>query len=159
MLPVVITLTHSTLLYYSSSYRLSSLNLSRCSIDSINFTSAAAAGGFAHVVTLNIRENNLSSWLDVVQLRKLPSLRELNLKGNPLLASLDDLTSCHLTIVRLPHLTKANNAVITRDIMKEAEKYYINKFYSQYQTADETWFQLHPTFQQILESKWVGHQK
>lgn len=131
--------------------RLSSLNVSGCSIDSINFTSVS--GGFDHLVTLNIRENNLSSWLDVVQLRKLPSLRELNLKENPLIASLDGLTACHLLIVRLPNLTKINNSVINKDTMKEAEKYYINKFYSQYQLADETWLQLHPTFQQILESK------
>ena len=132
-------------------YRLSNLNLSHCAIDSIKFTSNSPQ--FPHLVTLNIRENNLSSWLDVAELQKLPSLKELNLKGNPLLASLEDLIACHLILVRLPKLTKINNADITRETIKEAEKYYVNKFYNEYESANEEWFRLHPTYKEILESK------
>lgn len=105
------------------------------------------------MVTLNVRENNLSSWLDVVQLQVLPSLKELNFKGNPLLSSLEDLIACHLILVRLPNLAKINNANITKETLKEAEKYYINTFYGEYESAKDEWFILHPTFKAILESK------
>lgn len=132
-------------------YRLRNLNLSHCAIDSIKFTSNSPQ--FPHLVTLNVRENNLSSWLDVVQLQKLPSLKELNFKGNPLLSSFEDLTACHLILVRLPKLTKVNNADITRETLKEAEKYYVNTFYTEYESANEEWFRLHPTYKDILERK------
>ena len=113
---------------------------------------ATEAPLFARLEKLNLSRNQLQSWVDVAELRRLPALQDLNLKGNPIFASCTDYAAAfNLVLGRVPRLLKLNGEQVTEDLYHEAEKYYVKVAFKESRLKDPDFEAANPRFQQLLQ--------
>lgn len=107
-------------------------------------------------------ENQLQSWRDIAELNKLKSLKELNVKNNPITAvnCMEDYEAIvNLVIARVSGLTKVNHEEISEGIEKEAAKFYVKKYYLDYhKNGNQEWHLTHPRWSELIESKLLSLQ-
>ena len=112
---------------------------------------------FPNLKKLNVSSNKLDCWIDVVELRKLPSLTDLNLKGNPILTHDSDYAAAFNQVLgRLAGLVKLNGEQLTPEMYREAEKYYLkcaHKEFIEFPVSGEVkdFTSLHPRYHELVE--------
>ncbi|XP_033119561.1 tubulin-specific chaperone cofactor E-like protein [Anneissia japonica] len=85
---------------------------------------------FPELKCLNISKTGLSEWNELEKLRKLPKLREIRLKGIPLLDGLSDTHRRQHTIARLPMITILNGSSVGDSERVAAERAFLRFFLS-----------------------------
>lgn len=111
---------------------------------------------FAALKKLNLSGNQLDSWIDVSELRRLTGLQEVNLKGNPLITRHTDYASVFNQVLgRLSGLVKLNGEQVTEEMYREAEKYYLKLAFkdSRRHDTEKDFAALHPRFRDLLQSE------
>lgn len=111
---------------------------------------------FTSLKKLNVSHNRLDSWIDVAELRHLKALSDLNLKGNPVITGgADYAASFNLVLGRLSGLVKLNGEVVTEEMYREAEKYYVKvAFKESTRKGSEQEFEAsHPRFKDLMQSQ------
>lgn len=111
---------------------------------------------FPALKKLNLSGNELDSWIDVSELRRLTGLQEVNLKGNPLITRHTDYASTFNQVLgRLSGLVKLNGEQVTEEMYREAEKYYLKLAFkeSMQRDSEKDFAALHPRFRDLLQSK------
>lgn len=138
---------------------LKELLLSDCQISSIFFEADVErkTNLFQSLEQLSLAGNQLKIWRDIAELNKLKSLKDLNVKNNPVTAvnCMEDYEAIvNLVIARVSGLTKVNHEEISDGIEKEAAKYYVKKYYLDYHNSENhEWHLNHPRWSELIESK------
>ena len=107
---------------------LVSLNVSENSLGEIHVKENAEEGDeFPNLEHLNLMECCVDDWQSIESLQHLPKLKELRIKGCPVYMrkSLTEKQQRHLTVARLPNLTKLNGSPIEEDEREDAERMFI----------------------------------
>lgn len=141
-------------------YSLSELLLSDCQIKSIFFEAVDGnkTNLFQSLKKLSLAGNQLESWRDIAELNKLKTLKDLNVRYNPVTAvnAIEDYESIvNLVIARVSGLTKVNHEEISEAIENEAAKFYVKKYYFEYHNKSNPseWSLHHPRWSELIESK------
>ena len=81
---------------------------------------------FAHLSTISLSRNSISSWESINELNRLQSLRQLNMKGNPIDGGMATFENWgHKVVARIAELTHLNRVKIDRFDRRGAEIDYL----------------------------------
>ncbi|XP_003745338.1 tubulin-specific chaperone E [Galendromus occidentalis] len=137
--------------------KLRELYLNGCKIEEISFPTGA--GGktelFPKLERLEVTNNKISSWKSVAELEKLASLRTLRVNGNPITHG--NFEDVFYDIIGRLSVGNINRMDVSKDTRKEAELYYLRKYFPEYQRLREgenhrcEFLQSHPRFQKLLD--------
>jgi len=105
---------------------LVSLNLSENPLQRITIDSNCDRE-FCELERLNVMETKIDNWESIDNLRNLPKLTELRIKGSPIYSgkSLTEKQHRLLTVARLPKLIKLNASPIEDEEREDGERMYI----------------------------------
>lgn len=145
----------------SATHRLRELSVSECKIEIISFEGMDAGCLFTSLKKLNLSHNLMDSWIDVAELRQLSALNDLNLKGNPVITGgADYAASFNLVLGRLSGLVKLNGELVSEEMYREAEKYYVKVAFreSTRQGSEKEFEASHPRFKDLLQSEFPPFQ-
>ncbi|XP_074598169.1 tubulin-binding cofactor E isoform X2 [Brevipalpus obovatus] len=133
---------------------LECLQLVGCSIESIILPSMKG-DFFPSLKHLDLKNNNINSWRDIVLLDRLPSLQELIIRGNPIYESFHHDHSFNMVLSILGRLQVLNRQQITKSLRKEGEIYYLRSLFTVYleakKTDGEKFYAENPRYLEILE--------
>lgn len=143
------------------SFRLISLEclmLNDCALESVSFDAVVSHKTtlFPNLKELQLKANNLRSWVDIGELNKLPALEILNVKANPVIDEQDDYeVAFNYVIVRIGGLKVLNREMVSDNVRKEASIYYYKKFYDEWSAKKDNseFVKEHPRFETILSRK------
>lgn len=139
-----------------AAHSLRELSISECKIEIISFEEMDTGCLFTSLKKLNVSHNLLDSWIDVAELRHLTALNDLNLKGNPILTTgADYAASFNLVLGRLSGLVKLNGELVSEEMYREAEKYYVKVAFkdSTRQGSEKEFEASHPRLKDLLQSE------
>uniref|UniRef100_A0A3Q2YUT6 Tubulin-specific chaperone E n=1 Tax=Hippocampus comes TaxID=109280 RepID=A0A3Q2YUT6_HIPCM len=112
--------------------RLEQLIMSDTGFSAVHFPDAAPGAQtsmFASLEKLNLNRNQISEWGVIDELSKLPSLRQLWCRGNPLAsADRNPRTANQMLVAKLPHLLVLNGSDVTPQERRGAECDYLKMF-------------------------------
>ncbi|OQR75830.1 tubulin-specific chaperone E-like [Tropilaelaps mercedesae] len=140
--------------------KLRELFLNGCRLQGISFPSPPGrpTEQFANLERLEVAGNLLNSWRSIAELEKLIALRMLRVNGNPVMETAGSFDEVFNEILcRLGRVTNLNRMEVPRETRKNAELYYLKKFFMDYQRSqsgaeDEAlgFLALHPRFPKLL---------
>ncbi|XP_061687174.1 tubulin-specific chaperone E isoform X2 [Syngnathoides biaculeatus] len=95
----------------------------------VSVPSGPETSPFASLEKLNLSRNNISEWGVIDELSKLPSLRHLWCRGNPLAsADRNPRTANQMLVAKLPHLRVLDGCEVTPEERRGAECDYLKMF-------------------------------
>ncbi|XP_019745232.1 tubulin-specific chaperone E [Hippocampus comes] len=125
-------LDQDSLLSLAALPRLEQLIMSDTGFSAVHFPDAAPGAQtsmFASLEKLNLNRNQISEWGVIDELSKLPSLRQLWCRGNPLAsADRNPRTANQMLVAKLPHLLVLNGSDVTPQERRGAECDYLKMF-------------------------------
>ncbi|RWS31751.1 tubulin-specific chaperone E-like protein [Leptotrombidium deliense] len=137
---------------------LENLQLRNCDITEIyfddNLLPTEKTQLFPVLKCLNLSQNCISKWTSVANLNRLPSLEVLQISSNPVYGKEKYDTVYNLIIGKIAKLQVLNKAEISKCQRKEAEVYYLKRFYSNWLEKGEenvdSFIREHPLYAQLL---------
>jgi hypothetical protein len=130
---------------------LEELILNNCSINEIQFDESTEL--FPALKYLYMSDNNISSFLSINQLSRLPSLISFSILRNPIypLNLIECETAKQLIIARLPNLIYLNRVLISRDERRGAEIDYLQRYAQDYFDQKLDFINEHRQYQKLIE--------
>ena len=124
---------------------LHTLILSNNSISGIQIS----PGQFSKLEALSLDNNKLCDWSSVAELRKLPLLKTLRIRLNPLISG-TGLDMRLLVVAMLPAVKKLNGTPISDNERLQADIFYLKHFATDYYKGESDFHIMHTRYKELV---------
>ncbi|XP_029304496.1 tubulin-specific chaperone cofactor E-like protein isoform X2 [Cottoperca gobio] len=107
---------------------LITLVLANNSVDSVGDTPETLPQLFPNLRSINLNNSGLSKWADIERLNFFPKLKEVKLKGIPLLQTYSNHERCSLLLAQLPSVVLLNGSTVSEGEREDAERFFIRYY-------------------------------
>ena len=132
---------------------LETLILTKCGIKSISFlpqNPSRLTVQFLQLKKLNLAQNEISSWKDILELTRFQSLEDINVKLNPITSPGESFMDSNVTCIAIfgGFVEVINEQKVNDDLVPDAESFLLDKTHKKIFTNTE-----YPAIQWIVKSK------
>ncbi|KAL3043266.1 hypothetical protein OYC64_021062 [Pagothenia borchgrevinki] len=107
---------------------LNTLVLANNSVDCVGDSPETLQRLFPNLRSINLNNSGLSKWTDIERLNFFPKLKEVKVKGIPLLKTYTDQERCSLLLAQLPSVVLLNGSMVSHGDREDAERFFIRHY-------------------------------
>ncbi|XP_071058660.1 alpha-tectorin [Pseudochaenichthys georgianus] len=107
---------------------LNTLVLANNSVDCVGDSPETLQRLFPNLRSINLNNSGLSKWTDIERLNFFPKLKEVKVKGIPLLKTYTDQERCSLLLAQLPSVVLLNGSTVSHGDREDAERFFIRHY-------------------------------